>query len=66
MTASRHRRLTRTGGHPPPRAPASKCAPCYTSPAPRRERALLPRAADADGMLRKSEFLHARIDELVN
>ena len=27
MTASRHRRLARTGGHPPRRAPASKCAP---------------------------------------
>lgn len=27
MTASRHRRLARTGGHPPRRAPVSKCAP---------------------------------------
>jgi hypothetical protein len=27
MTASRHRRLARTGGHPPSRAPVSKCAP---------------------------------------
>jgi hypothetical protein len=35
MTASRHRRLARTGGHPPRRAPVSKCAPCYRSPAPR-------------------------------
>ena len=31
MTASRHRRLARTGGHPPRRAPVSKCAPCYTN-----------------------------------
>ena len=35
MTASRHRRLARTGGHPPRRAPVSRCAPCYGSPAPR-------------------------------
>ena len=35
MTASRHRRLARTGGHPPRRAPVSKCAACYRSPAPR-------------------------------
>jgi hypothetical protein len=35
MTASRHRRLARTGGHPPRRAPVSKRAPCYRSPAPR-------------------------------
>lgn len=35
MAASRHRRLARTGGHPPRRAPVSKCAPCYRSPAPR-------------------------------
>jgi hypothetical protein len=35
MTASRHRRLARTGGHPPRRAPVSKCAPCYRAPAPR-------------------------------
>jgi hypothetical protein len=34
MTASRHRRPARTGGHPPRRAPVSKCAPCYRSPAP--------------------------------
>src|SRR5690242_10981929 len=27
MTASRHRRLARTGGHPPRHAPVSKCAP---------------------------------------
>jgi hypothetical protein len=26
MTASRHRRLAQTGGHPPRRAPVSKCA----------------------------------------
>jgi hypothetical protein len=35
MTASRHRRLAQTGGHPPRHAPVSKCAPCYRSPAPR-------------------------------
>jgi hypothetical protein len=35
MTASRHRRLARTGGHPRRRAPVNKCAPCYRSPAPR-------------------------------
>jgi hypothetical protein len=35
MTASRHRRLARTGGHPPRRAPVSKCAPCCRPPAPR-------------------------------
>lgn len=35
MTASRHRRLGRTGGHPPRRALVSKCAPCYRSRAPR-------------------------------
>ena len=27
MTASRHRRLARTSGHPPRRAPVIKCAP---------------------------------------
>lgn len=40
MTASRHRRLARTGGHPPRRAPVSKCAPCYGVPSAARERAL--------------------------
>jgi hypothetical protein len=45
MTASRHRRLARTGGHPRRRAPVSKCAPCYKSPAPRVITRIMPRVA---------------------